>query len=279
MRCLRIPVAIVAFSLSAPALSFPGADKSVEISLQGKQAEVTQGDLLDFSLQFRNPHDRPFYIERPRGFGQDSLLVVARRGECEYEISPMYPDRPLATLRFMYFPLLPDDELRITLPSLNEPGSQLHIPLPHPGKYKFTAQFTSQGSEHEGLIWPIWRGRALSNVVEVTVKPMNQGQRQELIRQLQNCLRDAECDVLATAQSFEVSYVPGSVSLLRQLLRKDPEANAIVASALMTQGDETDAEFLTELARTIPDSRAVDFFMEVANRIVARKDVACWWAR
>lgn len=265
--------------LAAPCVvdAEPPDDLSLEIALRAPRAELTQGEMLELWLYFSNTGEEPFFVERPVDLGTNGVTVIARRQHCEYRSSPAHFDRPLSALRFQYIPLMQDDEFGMILPPLNEPASGLSLPLPIPGTYQLQAEFNSDGSDHEGLIWPIWRGRAVSNALEVSVAPPSESQRRDWLEDLEDCVMERECDpleILEAIQPFQMGYIPGAAPLLRELIRSDPERNAIAASALALQGDSSDEELLKTLALVVADARTHEYLLDMAENL--RGEDVCW---
>jgi hypothetical protein len=269
---------LAVFCLVAPAFAWAQDEDGLQIHLDPESQTVATTEPLQLSVVFANRGRNPFYVKTPSGLGEETLNLFAKRGACRYNVSPVHFDRPIEALRFSYVPLSPGQELSTPIPPLNEPGSGLSLRVPGPGTYSLEATFRSDGPMAEGTVWPIWRGIAIAPRVNVTfVSPSNQ-EVSKWTQRLRDCsVSPKDCDVLAVAEFFSAQRVEGVAPLLRGLLRADLQANAVVASALLAQGEPSDGAFLRRLADGPGiDERSSAYFASLAKELERRRSDPCW---
>jgi hypothetical protein len=233
---------------------------------------VRIGDALKLGVGLRNSAAAPFFVDRSGGYGESALNIVARKGGCEYQVTPLSFDRPLEEIKYFYVPLLPGDELRFTLDYLNVPGAGLVLPLPHPGEYEVAATLRSETSS-DAPVAPIWQGFSESPGVAIHFEPARGGTIDRWIAKLERCVaQSAECPLAEIADFFLMVRIEGSarraaVRLLRELIRSGEVEGLMLVPALTTQGGPADVAFLKSLEQ---EWRADRFVASVLRDLVAR---------
>ncbi|HEU4890870.1 MAG TPA: hypothetical protein VFT47_04935 [Vicinamibacterales bacterium] len=264
-------VCLAAAVLSLLAFRSSAAPEALRLELRLGRSEVALGEPIDVAIAFKNIGDSGLFVERTRDLGPDHVNIIARRGTCEYALTPSHATMREEDRRFLLTGLGPRDQLIQSLPVLNSAealgGTDLFFPAP--GVYTVISSFRSEGAPTGLGGVPVWRGVVTSAPVTLTVRAA----KPTTLARMRSMLASGsqgDPDLQAVAYFRYVKDQQAARLLARLLSSAAP--NPVLMEAVAWQGRRSDAELLERHAREqlSTDRRLAEYARDLATRLRER---------
>jgi hypothetical protein len=271
MKPLTGRMCLAATMLSLLAFRPSAAPEPLRLELRLARSEVALGEPINVEIAFKNVGDSGLFVERTRDLGPDHVNIVARRGTCEYSVTPMHATMKEDDRRFLLSGLGPGDQLLQSLPTVNSAealgGTDLFFPAP--GVYTVTGSFRSEGAPTGLGAAPVWRGVVTSAPVTLTVRAA----KPTTLARMRSMLASGsqgDPDLQAVAYFRYVKDQQAAGLLARLLSTAAP--NPVLMEAVAWQGRRSDAELLERHAREqlSTDRRLAEYARDLARRLRER---------
>lgn len=247
MMGVRLKTGFFWILLVAQSVSLNGLD----IRLGSAQTEYSLAEGITLTISFHNDGEDALFLARPRSFGpgSNSLRIVARSRDCEYEVDFVHFDIHVDSLKFFFAPLLRGDTLSQPLPPVADASTALGLDLflPGPGTYTFRLELSSEGELYEAFLGPIWRGKAQSNEIRLHLRPPSSAEVSTWRSKLAACLQAGTCMTDPAVRYFSHVKDEQAARLLVEVLRAEPN-DSFAAEALFRQATPEAAEVLKATA-------------------------------
>jgi hypothetical protein len=187
----------IAFFVISIVLARETAAQPMDLGLRIPE-RANLGEALPAALTFSNQGGEPLYLQfSGADYGGESLVICAQREGVWFRTGQIHFDRDVAARRFDFIALRPQQIFESPILGVNDPAAD-SLPilrLTEPGAYEVFARYTSRGSTEEGVLWPIWRGVAVSPVQRITLEPPSPSSLDEQRRALATCAGDVhDCE-------------------------------------------------------------------------------------
>jgi hypothetical protein len=235
---------------ASPASPAAAEEAVLALTLRSERPVIRAGEAWPLEVRLSSREGSGFYVERPPSFGPGGLSVDARKGKCGFYMERALLDIFAPETRFNVFPLTRDRDVVESLSWLNAPEAYLPmLPVDGPGRYHVRATFSSEGAAAVGVLWPVWRGTAASNEIELEIEPARPESIEKWRNHLQRCVSAAEgcAEELSAVRYFQHVRDDAAAELLVRWLQKDPVLNSPAISAIAFQRRAKDVAVLEKL--------------------------------
>jgi len=236
----------------ASLLLMGGETLELNLSISVTDGIAHLGEPFAVEVEYENSGTAPFYLERPKGIGEDHLNFFVRSANAECSAKPLYYTRPAEGTEWAHFTfvsLLPGERL-VTEVVFNDPLAQglPSLPFPGPGQYRISAHFTSAGQGKVGYAAPVWRGELTTDEHLVEVPAPDPKALMSWRNKLEKCLELSDPSLCDAVEFFRIVSDGASLPTLRELLYRWPDYDRI-AEAVFSTGTEEAADLLLEVSR------------------------------
>jgi hypothetical protein len=246
--------------------------QTLRLELRLGRTDVALGEPIDAQISFRNIGSAGLFVERTHDIGPDHINIVARRGRCEYSVTPLHATMKADDRRFLLTGLEPRDQVIQPLPTLNsaEALGGADVLFPAPGVYTVMSSFRSEGAPTGFADAPVWRGVVASAPVTLTVRPARPTRLTQMRSLLAAAVQGGQLDLQAVAY-FRYVKDQRAADLLAHLLSTE-SSNPLLMEAVARQGRRSDAQLLDQHARErlSTDRRLSEYARDLARRLRER---------